>query len=99
MTMYESPDLHKRVERYEAAVDELRAAQQDVRSVLVDQLLFERWQQIGAEVGFVPARQDVAEAFVNGHPDSGQQQQQPQQPGLVPHPNQQIPQMSESWAS
>ncbi|MCU7725859.1 hypothetical protein ODJ79_19185 [Actinoplanes sp. KI2] len=52
MAMYETSDLHKRVARYEAALDELRAAHQDVRHVLVDQVLYERWQQIGAELGF-----------------------------------------------
>ena len=52
MTMYETSDLHTRVARYEAAVDELRAAHQDIRSILLDQVLYERWQQIGAELGF-----------------------------------------------
>jgi hypothetical protein len=102
MTMYETSDLHKRVERYEAAVEELRAAQQDVRSVLVDQLLFERWQQIGAEVGFVPARPEGIDGYAVGQADASQQVQ-----GLAPHPgqhdvhpmNQQMPQMSDSWAS
>jgi len=55
MTMYETSDLHKRVARYEAALDELQAAHQDVRNVLVDQVLYERWQQIGAELGFTTA--------------------------------------------
>ena len=51
--MYETTsDLHQRVARYEAALDELRAAHQDIRNVLVDQVLYERWQQIGAELGF-----------------------------------------------
>ena len=52
MTMYETSDLRRRVERYESALEELRAAHQEVRAVLVDQVLFERWQQIGAELGF-----------------------------------------------
>ncbi|MEV6491723.1 hypothetical protein AB0M20_24385 [Actinoplanes sp. NPDC051633] len=52
MTVHEGADLHKRVERYEAAVDELRASHQDIKDVLTDQVLFERWQQIGAELGF-----------------------------------------------
>ena len=51
-TTYETSDLHKRVARYEAALDELRAAHQDVRNVLVDQVLYDRWQQIGVELGF-----------------------------------------------
>ena len=57
MTIDESADLHKRVERYEAAVDELRSAHQDVRELLIDQVLFERWQQLGAELGFSAMRQ------------------------------------------
>jgi hypothetical protein len=56
MTISESADLHKRVERYEAAVDELRAAHQDVRALLLDQVLFEHWQQLGAELGFTAMR-------------------------------------------
>jgi hypothetical protein len=52
MTVHEGADLHKRVERYEAAVDELRASHQDIKDVLTDQVLFERWQQLGAELGF-----------------------------------------------
>ncbi|HET6531648.1 MAG TPA: hypothetical protein VFH03_13710 [Actinoplanes sp.] len=52
MTIHEGADLHKRVERYEAAVDELRAAHQDVKELLLDNVLFERWQQLGAELGF-----------------------------------------------
>jgi hypothetical protein len=52
MTIHEGADLHKRVERYEAAVDELRAAHQDVKELLTDHVLFERWQQLGAELGF-----------------------------------------------
>ncbi|GAA2621571.1 hypothetical protein [Paractinoplanes durhamensis] len=83
MTMYETSDLHKRVARYEAAVDELRAAHQDIRTVLVDQVLYERWQQIGAELGFAVAMQAGTAA--------GQQQE-------LNAMNQQIPQMAEAWA-
>jgi hypothetical protein len=83
MTMYETSDLHKRVARYEAAVDELRAAHQDIRTVLLDQVLYERWQQIGAELGF---------AVAAGSAQAGAQQQD------LGAMNQQIPQMSESWA-
>jgi len=57
MTIHEGADLHNRVERYEAAVDELRAAHQDVKELLLDQVLFERWQQLGAELGFSAMRQ------------------------------------------
>ena len=52
MTTMETLDLQSRVARYETAVDELRAAHQDIRNVLQDQVLFARWQQIGAELGF-----------------------------------------------
>lgn len=45
-------DLHKRVERYELAVDELRAAHQDVRDVLLVDVLFDRWKQLGSDLGF-----------------------------------------------
>jgi hypothetical protein len=85
MTMYETSDLHNRVARYEAAVDELRAAHQDIRHVLIDQVLYERWQQIGAELGFAVA-------------SAGQNQATGQQHDLNAM-NQQIPQMSEAWAS
>ena len=52
MTIHEGADLHKKVERYEAAVDELRAAHQEVREILTDHVLFEGWQQLGSELGF-----------------------------------------------
>ena len=63
MTLHDGVELHKRVERYEAAVDELRAAHQDVRELLLDQVLFERWQHLGAELGFTAMRppRDLAE--------------------------------------
>jgi hypothetical protein len=57
MTTYETSDLHKRISRYETALEELQAAHQDVRNVLHDQLLYDRWQQIGMELGFVPGDQ------------------------------------------
>jgi len=57
-----SDDLHKRVERYEAAVDELRASHQDIRDILADQVLFEHWQQLGAELGYTAARQAMPAA-------------------------------------
>ena len=60
MTNIEGAELHKRVERYEAAVDELRAAHQDVRELLLGDVLFERWQQLGAELGFSAMRQQSA---------------------------------------
>ncbi|MET0424486.1 MAG: hypothetical protein ABW046_11455 [Actinoplanes sp.] len=88
-TMYETSDLRKRVERYEAALDELRAAHQDVRSVLVDQVLYDRWQQMGVELGFVGG--------VDGLPQAGSP---PPAPGHELHSlNQPIPQMLDAWAS
>jgi hypothetical protein len=83
MTNHESADLHKRVERYEAAVDELRAAHQDVKELLLDQVLFERWQQVGAELGFSAMQQ----------PTQGLPQRD------LASLNTQIPEMSDSWAS
>ncbi|GID25960.1 hypothetical protein [Paractinoplanes brasiliensis] len=79
MTTYETLDLQSRVARYETALEELRSAHHDVRAVLQDQVLYERWQQIGADLGFVGGA-------------NGQQQD-------LQALNQQIPQMSESWAS
>jgi hypothetical protein len=66
MNMYEgSSDLHKRVERYEAALDEMRAAQQEIKNILHDQVLYDRWQQLGADLGFV-----VAANAAGAHPQS-----------------------------
>lgn len=83
--MYETADLHQRVARYEAALDELRAAHQDVRHVLLDQVLYERWLQVGVELGFTLAPQPA-------NPQAGVQQPE------LNSVNQQIPQMSEAWA-
>jgi hypothetical protein len=81
MTIYEDI-LHKRVERYEAALTELLAAHQDVRGILLDQILFDRWQQVGADLGYLP-----------GAPaDAGRPQRD------LAALNHQIPEMSESWA-
>ena len=82
MTTMETLDLQSRVARYETAVAELRAAHQDVRTVLQDQVLYARWQQIGAELGFTAAQ---------AHPEGASQQD-------LHSMNQQIPQMAESWA-
>lgn len=57
MTTYEASDLQKRIARYETALDELRAAHQDVRNILHDQVLYERWQLVGADLGFVAPAQ------------------------------------------
>jgi hypothetical protein len=71
MTMYEgSSDLGKRVERYEAALDEMRAAQQEIKNILHDQVLYDRWQQLGADLGFVVAPTAAGahpQADMNGH--------------------------------
>ena len=88
--MYEIADLHQRVARYEAALDELRAAHQDVRHVLLDQVLYDRWLQLGADLGFAIAPQP--ETAQPTTPQAGAQQQEL---GTV---NPQIPQMSEAWA-
>jgi hypothetical protein len=83
MTNYNSADLHQRVERYVVAVDELRAAHLDVRELLHDHVLFEKWQELGAELGYSAMRQ--------------QTQGQPQRD--LSALNNQIPEMSESWSS
>ena len=83
MTMYETSDLHQRVERYEAALDELRAAHQDIKNILHDRVLYERWQLIGADLGFSVGDQSAAG----------------QQPADLAALNHQIPQMAESWSS
>lgn len=84
MTIHEGADLHKRVERYEAAVDELRAAHQDIKDVLTDHVLFERWQHLGAELGFVVNEQAPSPAPHEQHRD-------------IAAINQQVPEMSNSW--
>jgi len=85
MTIHEGADLHKRVERYEAAVDELRAAHQDIKDVLTAQVLFERWQQVGGELGFSAPPQTPLDG---GHPQ--------QSMAAISHP---MPEMADSWAS
>jgi hypothetical protein len=85
MTTYETSDLHSRVARYETALDELRAAHQEVRAVLQDQVLYERWHQIGADLGFVAG------------PTPPVDQVAPQRD--LQSLNEHIPQMSDSWAS
>jgi hypothetical protein len=52
MTIDEGFDLFKKVERYEAALVGLRNAHEDVREVLHDNILFDRWRQLGVELGF-----------------------------------------------
>jgi len=79
-------DLQKRVERYVSALEELRAAHQDVRDVLLTQVLFERWQQLGADLGFdaQPRQQDQ---------DAGRSHRD------LAAMNHQIPDLTESWSS
>jgi hypothetical protein len=83
MTIHESSDLLKKVERYEAAVKELEAAHEDVKDVLIETILFARWQQLGTQLGF--AAMDPAKPREEPNRDLQQL-------------NQQISAMSESWA-
>ncbi|HET9517627.1 MAG TPA: hypothetical protein VFO77_07885 [Actinoplanes sp.] len=55
MSDFMGPDLFKRVERYEAAVDELRASHEDIKDVLAEHVLYERWKLLGADLGFSAA--------------------------------------------
>lgn len=82
MTIHESSDLLKKVERYEAAVQELEAAHEDVKNVLNENILFARWQQLGTQLGFA-----AADPRQRDEPNRDLQQL-----------NQQISAMSESWA-
>jgi hypothetical protein len=82
MTIYEEI-LHTRVQRYEAALSELLAAHQDVKGVLLDQILFDRWQQVGADLGYLPGPQS---------PETGRMHRD------LAALNHQIPELSESWA-
>jgi hypothetical protein len=82
MTIREGADLHKKVERYEIALDELRTAHQDVKGVLVEALLIQRLQQLGGELGF----------SVAPHEASLDRQRE------LAELNQQLPELSESWS-
>jgi hypothetical protein len=83
MTIHESSDLLKKVERYEAAVAELDAAHEDVRHILIGPILFARWQHLGAQLGYSAV-------------DPAQQGEEPNRD--LQQLNQQISAMSESWA-
>ena len=74
MTNHEGADLHKRVERYEAAVAELLVAHRGVKGVLTDPVLFERWEQIGAELGFSASPEPVPHGPVS-HEAEGPQRE------------------------
>ena len=87
MTINEGSELLRRVERYDTAVNELRTAQQDVRDVLVDTILFERWRQLGAELGYSATSQQRDLAALNG-----------QIPEMSIPEMSQIPETSQSWA-
>ncbi|MEV8506452.1 hypothetical protein AB0368_16695 [Actinoplanes sp. NPDC051475] len=52
MTNQERSELLKKVERYENAFTELKAAHEDVKDVLIETILFDRWQQLGTQLGF-----------------------------------------------
>ncbi|AGL20178.1 hypothetical protein [Actinoplanes sp. N902-109] len=52
MSTYEGTELLQKVERYEAAVKELHAAHEDVKDVLIEAILFDRWQMLGEQLGF-----------------------------------------------
>ncbi|MGW4944652.1 hypothetical protein ACWEOZ_24025 [Actinoplanes sp. NPDC004185] len=83
MTIHESSDLLKKVERYEAAVHELEAAHEDVKDVLMESILFARWQQLGTQLGFSAV-------------DPAKQREEPNRD--LQQLNQQISAMSDSWA-
>ncbi|MCA2216125.1 hypothetical protein [Jidongwangia harbinensis] len=88
MTIDLATDLGKKVERYVSALEELRAAHKDVKEVLLGQVLFERWEHLGAELGFEAApRQNPPD------PDAGRPQRD------LAAMNHQISEMSDSWAS
>ena len=88
MTIHESSDLLKKVERYEAAVKELEAAHEDVKGVLIEAILFARWQQLGAQLGFSAS-----------DPTKQKKEQKEEEPNRdLQQLNQQISAMSESWA-
>jgi hypothetical protein len=56
-------DLYKRVERYEAAVDELRATHEDIKDVLAEHVIYERWRHLGADLGFAAVPLPERRAF------------------------------------
>ena len=88
MTIHESSDLLKKVERYEAAVKELEAAHEDVKGVLIEAILFARWQQLGAQLGFSAS-----------DPAKQKKEQKEEEPNRdLQQLNQQISAMTESWA-
>jgi hypothetical protein len=87
MTIDMATDLQKRVERYVLALEELRAAHHDVREVLLTQVLVERWQQLGADLGFeAEPRHEPDQDVGHAHRDLAEM-------------NRQIPELTESWSS
>ena len=87
MTNQERSELLKKVERYENAFTELKAAHEDVKDVLIETILFDRWQQLGTQLGF-KAQQPAAKA-----------KDKDDEPNRdLAQLNQQISAMSESWS-
>jgi hypothetical protein len=83
MTNHQSSDLLKKVQRYETAVQELEAAHEEVKDILMGTILFARWQQLGTQLGFAAG-------------PAASPQQEPNHD--LQQLNQQISAMSESWA-
>ncbi|MFI5491241.1 hypothetical protein [Actinoplanes sp. NPDC051859] len=81
MTKCES-ELLKKVERYENAVHELKAAHDDVKDVLTQSILFDRWSELGTPLGFKA--------------EKGADDDEPNRD--LAQLNQQISAMSESWS-
>ncbi|WP_305782680.1 hypothetical protein [Symbioplanes lichenis] len=88
MSEYQSSDLLKKVERYEAAVKELAAAHEEVKTVLIEAILFDRWQMLGAQLGF----------STDATPAAGPAGDKEEPNRDLAQLNQQISQMSEAWA-
>ncbi|MEV4637049.1 hypothetical protein AB0J80_06820 [Actinoplanes sp. NPDC049548] len=89
MTNHERSELLKKVERYENAFTELKAAHDDVKDVLIETILFDRWQQLGTQLGF-KAQQPAANGKDKGKDDEPNRD--------LAQLNQQISAMSESWS-
>src|SRR5689334_10605885 len=68
MTNHERSELLKKVERYENAFTELKAAHEDVKDVLIETILFDRWQQLGTQLGF-KAQQQAAKKDKDDEPN------------------------------
>jgi uncharacterized protein YukE len=82
----EGTDLLKKVERYQNAYEELKAAHEEVKDVLIETILFARWEQLGTQLGFT-AQQPGDKKKTGDEPNRDLAQL-----------NQQISAMSESWS-